>query len=133
MLVVLAALVLLGDASRRLLQPLGTLNAAPASLAPIQLPEYAVRTTLRMLAAMIASLAFTLSYATWAAKSRRAGLVLIPLLDILQSVPVLGFIFVNRRVLHVARARRAVIDWGRYAEMFAYDFQKATFSLENPT
>jgi NitT/TauT family transport system ATP-binding protein len=28
---------------------------------------------------------------------------------------------------------RAVVDWGRYAEVFAYDFQKATFSLENPT
>jgi NitT/TauT family transport system ATP-binding protein len=28
---------------------------------------------------------------------------------------------------------RAVIDWGRYAEAFAYDDEMATFSLENPT
>jgi NitT/TauT family transport system permease protein len=45
-----------------------------------------------MLAAMIASLIFTVTYGTLAAKSRRAELVPVPLLDILQSVPVLGYI-----------------------------------------
>jgi NitT/TauT family transport system permease protein len=45
-----------------------------------------------MLAAMVASLTFTLVYGTLAAKSRRAGQVLVPILDILQSVPVLGYI-----------------------------------------
>ena len=62
------------------------------TLDPWNLPEYAVRTTLRMFAALACSLLFTLTYATWAAKSRRAGLVLIPVLDILQSVPILGFL-----------------------------------------
>ena len=56
------------------------------------LPYYALRTTLRMFAAMAASILFTLTYATVAAKSRRAELVLIPLLDVLQSVPILGFL-----------------------------------------
>src|SRR6202043_1187761 len=56
------------------------------------LPYYALRTTLRMFAAITASLVFTFVYATLAAKSRRAGLVLIPLLDVLQSVPILGFL-----------------------------------------
>jgi NitT/TauT family transport system permease protein len=51
---------------------------------------YAVRTTLRMLAALLTSLIVTLLYATAAAKSRRAEIVLIPVLDVLQSVPVLG-------------------------------------------
>src|ERR1044072_288503 len=46
----------------------------------------------RMLAAMRASPLFSLAYATLAAESRRAGLVLVPILDILQSVPVLGYI-----------------------------------------
>ena len=41
---------------------------------------------------MIASLVFTLIYGTLAAKSRRAEKVLVPILDILQSVPVLGYI-----------------------------------------
>ncbi|MBJ9692153.1 ABC transporter permease subunit [Burkholderia cenocepacia] len=72
--------------------PIGVLQTQKISLDPSNLPEYALRTTLRMLAAMIASLVFTLVYGTLAAKSRRAGMVLIPILDILQSVPVLGYI-----------------------------------------
>ncbi|AWU99524.1 sulfonate ABC transporter permease [Burkholderia sp. JP2-270] len=72
--------------------PIGVLQTQKISLDPSNLPEYALRTTLRMLAAMVAALVFTLAYGTLAAKSRRAGMVLIPILDILQSVPVLGFI-----------------------------------------
>ncbi|AOR70490.1 sulfonate ABC transporter permease [Burkholderia stabilis] len=72
--------------------PIGVLQTQKIALDPSNLPEYALRTTLRMLAAMVASLAFTLVYGTLAAKSRRAGMVLIPILDILQSVPVLGYI-----------------------------------------
>lgn len=74
------------------LAPMSTLKTQVISLDPANLPEYAMRTTLRMLAAMVASLTFTLVYGTLAAKSRRAGLVLVPILDILQSVPVLGYI-----------------------------------------
>jgi NitT/TauT family transport system permease protein len=67
-------------------------NATVISLDPWNLPNYALRTTMRMFAALIASLLFTFTFATAAAKSRRAGLVLIPILDILQSVPILGFL-----------------------------------------
>ncbi len=67
-------------------------QALAVSLDPANLPDYAVRTTLRMFAALMASLLFTFTYATAAAKSRRAALVLIPTLDILQSVPILGFL-----------------------------------------
>src|ERR1700683_1911823 len=45
-----------------------------------------------MFAALVASLIFTFTYATLAAKSRRAEMGLIPGLDILQSVPILGFL-----------------------------------------
>lgn len=72
--------------------PLTVLDATPISLDPSHLPEYALRTVLRMLAAMVASLVFTFVYATLAAKSRRAEMVLVPILDILQSVPILGFL-----------------------------------------
>ncbi len=48
-----------------------------------------------MLAALFASMVFTLTYATWAAKSERAGRLLVPILDILQSVPILGFISIT--------------------------------------
>ncbi len=67
----------------------------PVSLDPSNLPEYAARTTLRMLLALALSLVFTFTYATLAAKSRRAEALLVPLLDILQSVPILGFISVT--------------------------------------
>lgn len=72
--------------------PLSALHTTTISLAPNHLPEYALRTTLRMLVAVFASLIFTLTYATLAAKSKKAGQILIPVLDILQSVPVLGYI-----------------------------------------
>jgi NitT/TauT family transport system permease protein len=74
------------------LAPMSVLEGQPISLDPSRLPEYALRTTLRMLAAMVASLLFTLVYGTLAAKNRRAEKVLVPILDILQSVPVLGYI-----------------------------------------
>ena len=72
--------------------PLSAPEAVAVHLDPVYLPGYAVRTTLRMFAALLASLLFTFTFATAAAKSRRAGVVLIPLLDILQSVPILGFL-----------------------------------------
>jgi len=67
----------------------------PISLDPWRLPEYALRTVLRMGAALAASLVFSLAYAALAAKSRRAEKILIPVLDILQSVPILGFLSIT--------------------------------------
>ena len=94
-LLTLGVLIFFAEASRHLLQPLTELQLAPLSLAPENLPDYAARTTLRMLAALVLSLVFTFTYATFAAKSRRAEVLLVPLLDILQSVPILGFISVT--------------------------------------
>ena len=65
------------------------------SLEPRYLPYYAARSTLRMFLALGASLLFSVLYGYIAAKSRRAEQVLIPLLDILQSVPVLGFLSIT--------------------------------------
>jgi NitT/TauT family transport system permease protein len=65
------------------------------NLSPANLPYYAVRSLLRMLIALVFSYAFSLAYAYVAARSRRARRVLIPALDILQSVPVLGFLAVT--------------------------------------
>jgi NitT/TauT family transport system permease protein len=93
--VVIGLIAFFGAASRGLLAPLAQLNAIPLSLDPVHLPEYAARTTLRMFAALALSLLFTLTYATWAAKSARAGKLLVPMLDILQSVPILGFISIT--------------------------------------
>jgi NitT/TauT family transport system permease protein len=95
LVIVLGLLVALGEASRGLLEPLAKLKATPISLDPWQLPFYAARSTLRMFAALGVSLVFTFTYATWAAKSPRAGKLLVPILDILQSVPILSFISIT--------------------------------------
>ncbi|HEX7385878.1 MAG TPA: ABC transporter permease subunit [Castellaniella sp.] len=89
---ILTLLILIYKGSREAFAPLASLQQHPVSLDPHNLPEYALRTTLRMLAAMVASLLFTFVYGSLAAKNRRAERILIPLLDILQSVPILGFI-----------------------------------------
>lgn len=92
---ILCGFVLLAHGAHDVVKPLAVEEAAAMSLDPRALPEYAFRTTLRMLLALVASLIFTLTYATLAARSRKAELVLIPILDILQSVPILGFISVT--------------------------------------
>jgi len=90
-ILVFAFFAYLGDTAHGLTGSLAHLEAQPISLDPRYLPGYAAQTALRMLVAMGASLVFTFTYATLAAKSRRAATVLVPLLDILQSVPILGF------------------------------------------
>lgn len=65
------------------------------SLDTRNLPYYGARSTLRMFVALGFSVLFTLSYGYSAAHNRRAERVMIPLLDILQSVPVLGFLSVT--------------------------------------
>jgi NitT/TauT family transport system permease protein len=88
-------IILFAETSRDLIQPLTSLTRHPISLDPVNLPNYALRTGLRMLVALGFSLIFTFTYATWAAKSPRAGALLVPLLDILQSIPILGFLSVT--------------------------------------
>jgi NitT/TauT family transport system permease protein len=61
---------------------------------PANLPYYAARSLLRMFVALAFAMLFTLVWAYAAAHSRRLERVLIPALDILQSVPVLGFLTV---------------------------------------
>ncbi len=65
------------------------------SLDPRNLPNYAARSTLRMFIALVFSTLFTFVYGYAAARSARAERILVPLLDILQSVPVLGFLSVT--------------------------------------
>ena len=92
LVLVIGALVLIVYGGEQTTLPLSALDVTPVSLDPANLPVYALRTTLRMLLAIVCSIIFTFIYAALAAKSRRAEMVLIPLLDILQSVPILGFL-----------------------------------------
>jgi NitT/TauT family transport system permease protein len=92
LILVTGAMVLIVYGGEQTTAPLSALDVAPVSLDPSNLPLYALRTTMRMLLAIVCSIIFTFIYAALAAKSRRAEMVLIPLLDILQSVPILGFL-----------------------------------------
>ena len=65
--------------------------AVEINLDPWVLPKYTFFSMVRGIIAYSLSLAFTLTYGYWAAKDKYAEKVLIPVLDILQSVPVLGF------------------------------------------
>ncbi len=78
---------------QRINQPIGP-SGIPSKVSTdvINLPYYTLRSVFRMMLALIASLIFTIIYGSLAARSRRLGKVLIPLLDILQSVPILGFL-----------------------------------------
>src|SRR5499433_3167874 len=92
LILVIGAMVLIVYGGEQTTLPLSSLDVTPVSLDPANLPLYALRTTMRMLLAIVCSIIFTFVYAALAAKSRRAEMVLIPLLDILQSVPILGFL-----------------------------------------
>ena len=69
---------------------------APSTVStdPSELPYYAVRSLLRMFIGLVLSVLFTFVYATAAARLRRAEKAPSPALNILQSVPVLGFLTV---------------------------------------
>ena len=92
---VLGILALLGWGAASMNVPYQVGEPLPISLDPMNLPAYALRTVLRMFLALSVSLAFSLGYAALAAKNRHAEKLLIPLLDILQSVPILGFLSIT--------------------------------------
>ena len=72
--------------------PFSMTNEPKIDLDPIMLPYYGGRSILRIFIAFIVSLLFSIVYGYIAAKSASARKILIPLLDILQSIPVLGFL-----------------------------------------
>ena len=74
-------------------------NLAPTQM--VSLPYAAFRSTLRMGMALLASLAFSIIVAPLAAKSRTAAIVLVPTLDVLQSIPVLAFVGFSAGVAHL--------------------------------
>jgi NitT/TauT family transport system permease protein len=102
------------------------------SLDPINLPYYGLRSLFRMFLAVIASLLFTLTYATAAAKSRRAERVLIPILDFLQSLPILGFLTVTTSIfLGVFQGSLLGLEAACIFAIFTSQVWNMTFSFYN--
>jgi NitT/TauT family transport system permease protein len=89
--IVLAGFTLVALAASQMARPFHLGESLPISLEPAVLPYYLLRTTLRMFIALAASLVFACVFAALAAKVRALEKVLVPLLDILQSIPILGF------------------------------------------
>ncbi|MEO5737860.1 MAG: sulfonate ABC transporter permease, partial [Variovorax sp.] len=92
---VLALLFALAFGGSQMARPYQLGQALPLSLDPSHLPYYLLRTTLRMFLALGASLVFACVFAVLAAKYRAAERVLVPLLDVLQSIPILGFLSIT--------------------------------------
>src|SRR5579883_361318 len=95
LVLVLAVISLFAWNAKQMATPYQLGEVIPLSLNPKLLPLYAARTVVRMLIALFFSLLFTFIFGTWAAKSRRAGRLIIPIIDVLQSVPILGFLSVT--------------------------------------
>lgn len=91
-IVFLSAIILIGLAAylHRFFGPYQ--ERAEISLSFWKLPEYAFFSLSRALFAFFFSFLFALSWGFWAGKDRLAEKILIPLLDILQSIPILGFL-----------------------------------------
>jgi NitT/TauT family transport system permease protein len=93
--IVLALFVLLAYGSQQMVRPYQVGETLPLSLEPYYLPYYLLRTTLRMFIALGASVVFSCVFAALTTKFRVAEKVLVPLLDILQSIPILGFLSIT--------------------------------------
>src|SRR3989442_2687728 len=81
---ILAGIVVLAAIAAAVLNPQAAFNA-------IQLPLYALFSTTRMILAYLLSLVFAITYGATAAANKKASVIILPVLDVLQSVPFLGF------------------------------------------
>lgn len=91
-LILAASFVFIAWGAKQISAPIHILDQKPVTLKYANLFNYSLRTLLRMLIAIAISLIFSLIYSTLAAKNKRLEQILIPLLDILQSLPILGYI-----------------------------------------
>src|SRR5579883_2853496 len=95
LLFALGLIALLAWQAKQMTVPYHLGQLIPISLDPQNLPKYALRTVSRMLIALFFSLLFTFIFGTWAAKNKRAERIIIPVIDILQSIPILGFLSIT--------------------------------------
>lgn len=95
LLFVITVLVLLSYGATAMMGHYDVGEKLTISLSPKMLPYYALRSVIRMFIALACSTLVTFVFGVWAAKSRSAELIIIPLVDILQSVPVLGFLSIT--------------------------------------
>lgn len=93
--IILALIVIVAFAAQQMNAPYRPGEPLALHLDVAYLPYYLMRTSIRMVAALAASLLFSFAFAALASKSRTAEKIMVPALDILQSIPVLGFLSVT--------------------------------------
>ncbi len=129
------AVILLGVATllyvgARLALRVPAVIAGPSiNLSPFALPWYTLLSVGRMLAAYLLSLLFTLIYGYLAARSRTAERVLMPLLDVLQSVPILSFLPVVLLSLSAFLPQRVAAEMAAVVLIFTSQAWNMTFSF----
>lgn len=102
--------------------------AGHISLEPGALPIYTLYSISRMLGAYILSLLFTLFYGRMAAYNRRAERVMLPLLDVLQSVPILSFLPVVLLSLSAVLPQRLAVELASIVLIFTSQAWNMTFA-----
>jgi len=98
------------------------------SLQPSNLPYYAARSLGRMGAAYLLSLAFSLIYGSAAARNRKAEQFLMPLLDVLQSVPILSFLPVVLLSLSAVLPQRLAVELASIVLIFTSQAWNMTYA-----
>jgi len=128
---VIVAILLLTIAFQGASQPFDEMTPdLTVSLNPTNLPYYSLRTLFRKFLAVLLSLLFTFTVATLAARSRRAELIIIPMLDFLQSLPILGFLTVTTAIfLGMFRGSLLGLEAASIFAIFTSQVWNMTFSF----
>ena len=103
-------------------------TAEQISLSPGALPLYTLFSIGRMLAAYLLSTLFTLFYGRMAAYNRRAEKIMLPLLDVLQSVPILSFLPVVLISLSAIMPQRLAAELASVVLIFTSQAWNMTFA-----
>jgi len=93
--VILVLLVLLAYGAQDMSGPFKVGTPIPISTHPSELPYYLLRTTMRMFIALFFSVLFAYGFALLVTRSKAAEKIFVPVLDILQSIPILGFLSIT--------------------------------------
>ncbi len=105
------------------------LNGPDISLAPGALPYYALLSVYRMTAAYLLSMMFSLVYGYFAANNQNARLVMLPVLDILQSTPILSFLPVVVLGLTAILPQGIAVEFGAVLLIFTSQAWNMTYSF----
>lgn len=126
--VLIALVVLICVGLRLALGAPARVSGPDISLSPTALPFYAGYSVGRMLAAYALSMLFALTYGYLAAYHRQAEQVLMPLLDVLQSVPILSFLPVVLLSLSALLPENLAVEVASIVLIFTSQVWNLTFS-----